>query len=158
MKKISLLEQRKIEAGVMKPLIQAFEKELGPEKMEQVLSRTIASLAREGGAALAKNTKDRSLLEFSHVVDGILGQGAHDVEIEKKTEKEYRFRVTRCDFVALYAELGLADLGYTLSCQRDGLLAEGFSPDLQLTRTQTLMEGAPYCDFRFHHTEKPGEK
>ena len=36
-----------------------------------------------------------------------------------------------------------------LSCQRDFSLAEGFSPEIQLTRTQTLMGGASFCDFRF---------
>jgi hypothetical protein len=25
----------------------------------------------------------------------------------------------------------------------------GFNPDLKLTRTQTVMEGASHCDFRF---------
>jgi N-methylhydantoinase A len=33
---------------------------------------------------------------------------------------------------------------------RDFALIEGFNPDIQLTRTQTLMEGAPFCDFQFH--------
>ena len=56
----------------------------------------------------------------------------------------------------------------SLSCQRDFALAQGFSPEIQLTRTQTLMEGALFCDFRFHLREaeacgtvesepKPGE-
>ena len=42
-----------------------------------------------------------------------------------------------------------ADLGASLSCQRDFSLVEGFNPAIRLTRTQTLMEGAPFCDFRF---------
>jgi hypothetical protein len=28
-------------------------------------------------------------------------------------------------------------------------MVEGFSPGLTLTRTQTIMEGASQCDFRF---------
>ena len=49
----------------------------------------------------------------------------------------------------MYRALGLADLGASLSCQRDYALAQGFNPDIELTRTQTIMEGAPLCDFRF---------
>ena len=49
----------------------------------------------------------------------------------------------------MYRALGLADLGASLSCQRDFALAEGFSPEIELTRTQTLMGGASFCDFRF---------
>lgn len=36
-----------------------------------------------------------------------------------------------------------------LSCNRDFSLVEGFNPAVKLTRTQTVMEGASYCDFRF---------
>jgi hypothetical protein len=32
---------------------------------------------------------------------------------------------------------------------RDFALVEGFNPKINLTRTQTIMEGADYCDFRF---------
>jgi L-2-amino-thiazoline-4-carboxylic acid hydrolase len=32
-------------------------------------------------------------------------------------------------------------------------MIDGFSPNLKLTRTQTVMEGASHCDFRF--TKKP---
>ena len=28
-------------------------------------------------------------------------------------------------------------------------LIEGFNPDIELTRTQTIMQGASHCDFRF---------
>jgi hypothetical protein len=52
----------------------------------------------------------------------------------------------------MYRRLGLEDLGATLSCQRDFALAEGFSADIALERTQTLMEGAPFCDFRFRRS------
>jgi len=28
-------------------------------------------------------------------------------------------------------------------------MAEGFGPDIGLTRTQTIMQGASHCDFRY---------
>jgi len=58
----------------------------------------------------------------------------------------------------MYRELGLAELGYTLSCNRDASLIEGFSPDIELTRTQTLMEGASYCDFLYNRQEAEGRR
>jgi hypothetical protein len=36
-----------------------------------------------------------------------------------------------------------------LSCNRDSALIEGFNPEVNLTRTQTLMQGASHCDFRY---------
>jgi hypothetical protein len=53
----------------------------------------------------------------------------------------------------MYRALGLADLGRSLSCQRDYALAKGFNPAIQLERTQTIMEGASHCDFRFRYGE-----
>jgi hypothetical protein len=55
----------------------------------------------------------------------------------------------------MYRALGLAELGSSLSCQRDFSLIEGFNPAIQLTRTQTIMEGAPFCDFRFQAAAPP---
>jgi hypothetical protein len=43
----------------------------------------------------------------------------------------------------------MKEFGYCLSCSRDAVFAEGFNPRLKLQRIQTIMEGAPHCDFRF---------
>jgi hypothetical protein len=53
----------------------------------------------------------------------------------------------------MYRELGIARLGPILSCARDFALIEGFNPQICLTRTQTLMEGAPCCDFRYRFSK-----
>ena len=42
-----------------------------------------------------------------------------------------------------------ADLGAVLSCNRDYSLIEGFNPEIELVRTQTIMQGAPCCTFRY---------
>jgi hypothetical protein len=56
---------------------------------------------------------------------------------------------TRCRYAEMYRELGMPKLGFTLSCARDFALVEGFNPRIELRRTQTIMEGADHCDFRF---------
>ena len=57
------------------------------------------------------------------------------------------FDVTRCKFAELYKELGCADLGAVLSCERDAAFLEGFDESLELARSETLMEGGSRCDF-----------
>jgi len=49
----------------------------------------------------------------------------------------------------MYRALGIPELGALLSCNRDFALIQGFNPDVDLTRTQTIMEGAPFCNFRY---------
>ena len=45
--------------------------------------------------------------------------------------------------------MGLADLGAVLSCNRDGSLCQGFNSAINLSRTQTIMQGATHCNFRY---------
>jgi hypothetical protein len=49
----------------------------------------------------------------------------------------------------MYARLGLAELGGLLSCARDAAMIDGFNPEIEFQRTQTIMEDAPHCDFRY---------
>ena len=48
-----------------------------------------------------------------------------------------------------YKGLGGPDLGFLLICSADFTVAEGFGADLKLTRTQTIVQGASHCDFRY---------
>jgi hypothetical protein len=49
----------------------------------------------------------------------------------------------------MYRSLGMAELGAVLSCNRDYSLVEGFNPEIQLERKQTIMQGASCCTFRY---------
>jgi hypothetical protein len=49
----------------------------------------------------------------------------------------------------MYRALGIPELGAVLSCNRDASLIEGFNPEVRFVRTQTIMQGAPCCDFRY---------
>ena len=75
--------------------------------------------------------------------------GSLEFEVLAEDGERYHFNVIRCRYAEMYKELGLAELGFTLSCDRDAVLIEGFNPELELVRTQTIMQGAPFCDFRY---------
>ena len=51
--RITLLQQREIEARIVSPLIAAFREELGEERTLAVLERVVEQLARDSGAELA---------------------------------------------------------------------------------------------------------
>ena len=65
----------------------------------------------------------------------------------RKTPNHGHF--TRCRYAEFYKELGEPELGFLLVCGADFTTAEGFGPDIKLTRTQTIMQGASHCDFRY---------
>ena len=59
------------------------------------------------------------------------------------------YNVTRCRYAEMYREMGLAEIGHLLSCGRDGTFCTGYDPRIKLERTQTIMQGASHCDFRY---------
>lgn len=151
---LSLLQRRGIEADVLIPLIRRLEVELGRERAHEIARETIAEIARAQGRAVADGLGRRDLEGFHEVRDTWSGAGG-DLTIKTLREDGERleFNVTRCRFAEMYERLGARDLGLLLSCGRDFTLSEGYSPDLELTRTQTIMQGAAHCDFRYrYHT------
>lgn len=153
---ISLLQRRGIEAEVLIPLIRRLEQEIGAERAHAIARETIEAIAREQGQAVAQ-VLDRDDLEgFRHVRDSWGGAGGDlTIETQREDGEHLDFNVTRCRFAELYQQLGAPDLGFLLSCNRDFTLSAGYSDALRLNRTQTIMEGAPYCDFRYTVDEPP---
>jgi hypothetical protein len=147
--KLPLLDQRELEARIVGPLIRAFAAELGEERALVIVREVIAGLARQSGAELAQILGERTLDAFAQSLGRWRENGALEIDILEQSPGRLSFNVTRCRYAEMYRALGMAELGSSLSCQRDFALAEGFNSEIQLTRTQTIMGGASFCDFRF---------
>ncbi len=147
---ITLLQRRGIEAEVLIPLIRNMEQEIGSEAAHRIARSTIETIAREQGHAVAEALQRRDLEGFHHVKDTWSGAGG-DLQVTTLREdgEALDFNVTGCRFAEMYRRMGAEDLGFILSCSRDFALSEGYSDGLHLERTQTIMQGAPYCDFRY---------
>ena len=135
--KLPLLQQREIEARLVGPLMRAFAAELGQERTVAILRQVIGELARQGGADLARSLGEQSLEAFSRTLDRWRENGALEIDLIEQSTERLSFNVVRCRYAEMYHALGLAELGASLSCQRDFALAEGFSPEIRLVRTQT---------------------
>jgi L-2-amino-thiazoline-4-carboxylic acid hydrolase-like protein len=72
-----------------------------------------------------------------------------DYEVVKQTPDAFEVNVTGCRYAKFYKEIGAPGLGFLLTCSADFSHAEGFGADVQLVRTQTIMQGASHCDFRY---------
>lgn len=146
---IPLLGRREIEARIVGPILRAFAAELGEAKTLDLLRGVISDLARESGAGLARALGEATLEAFAGSLDQWKEGGALEIDLLEHSPDRLSFNVTRCRYAEMYRALGLGDLGASLSCQRDFALVEGFNPGITLSRTQTIMQGAPFCDFRF---------
>ena len=155
---ITLLQQREIEVRVVAPLIRAMMREIGEDRALELLREVIAGLARDAGADLALELGEASLTAFASAIERWKAGGALEIEMLESSPERLEFNVTRCKYAEMYQTLGLADLGGSLSCCRDFALIEGFDPGVTLTRTQTILEGATHCDFRFRTSTAPCEE
>ena len=155
MKHLPLLEQRKIEAKVLAPIIRAFEAELGREKTHALVGKTIEALARRDGENIAEELEGTPLEKVAALLPRFNEGDALELDVLEQDASCYEFNVTRCRFAEFYKELGMPELGRLLSCNRDFALSEGISPELELERSQTIMEGATHCDFRFRVRNPP---
>jgi hypothetical protein len=148
---LTLLERRRVEAGVLVPLIRAFQSEFGAEAVNPIVARVIREIARSQGeaqrATAPVNTVADMRRRFGH--GGPVSEGSLTVEVVEGDEDHFGFNVVRCQFVEMYREMGAGDLGFLLSCNRDFASFAGLAPGLDFDRTQTRMEGAPFCDFRY---------
>ena len=151
--KVSILARREIEARILTPVLKTFMKELGREKTLKIFEPIIQSLAREGGVKLAEVVGGNSIEHFVKGMTYWTLEDALKLDILEQTPKKFIFNVTRCRYADMYKELGIPDLGALLSCNRDKALIEGFNPKIKFTRTQTIMGGAPHCDFHYEMKE-----
>jgi hypothetical protein len=146
---IGVLRRREIEARIVGPLLDAFARELGRERAVEIARRVIVEIAEAQGRELARTVGANDLRAFAAAKEPWTRHGALEIEVLRETDREYHFNVTRCRYAEMYRALGMPELGAVLSCNRDFALGTGFNPRLRLHRTQTIMEGAPYCDFRY---------
>jgi predicted ArsR family transcriptional regulator len=152
---LTLLERRKVEAGVLVPLIRAFQAAFGEDQVNPIVARTIQDVARSQGEAQraqsAVNTVEDMRQRFGR--GGPISEGSLTVEVVPGDADHFGFNVTHCQFVEMYRELGAGDLGFLLSCNRDFASFAGLAPGLDFDRTQTRMQGAAFCDFRYSTKE-----
>jgi fumarate reductase iron-sulfur subunit len=145
---------REIQAPMVSALIFGFAEEIGYEKAMKIAGNVISKDAMVAGKKMAQEYEGNTLVELAEIVKEVwANDGAIEIKMIKEAEDELSFDVTYCGYAQMYEKMGIKDMGYTLSCIRDFSFLKGFNPRIQLTRTQTIMEGAEYCDFRFERTK-----
>ena len=150
---LPILDQRRIEANLVKPIYEEMAAALGEAKAQEILGTAIKKHAIAQGAAYAEADraagKEPSLAGFYALLPQCTTGGALGMEVLEESDSQVNFNVTRCRYAEMYREMGLGHIGHLLSCNRDGTFCEGYAPSINFERTQTIMSGASHCDFRY---------
>lgn len=147
--RIGVLTRREVEARILAPIINALGERFGREEVIEVVRETIIGVAQEQGADLAQAMGGAGSEAFMDSLKYWTQDDALQIEVLENDSEKLSFNVNRCRYSEMYRALGIPELGAVFSCNRDYALIDGFNPDAKLNRTQTLMEGATHCDFRY---------
>lgn len=151
---LGILQRRRIEANIIAPIYRIMVREIGQERAAAIIEEAITEDARKAGARFAASEPNgASLQTFIAIQELWEKDDALITETFVETEDEFTYQVHRCAYAEMYKDMGLADIGKLLSCTRDYEFIAGYDPTIELTRTQTVMEGAKYCDFSYKRKE-----
>lgn len=147
---IPLIEQIKIQAQVLVPLVKTLQAELGEDRANALVRKALADQYRKFGEKWwrtqgARNPEDKVAAAFEMFAAG----DALEYDVLKQDPDAFELNVTKCRYAEFYKRIGAPELGFLLTCSADFAHADGFGAGVKLTRTQTIMQGASHCDFRY---------
>ncbi|AEI37774.1 MAG: L-2-amino-thiazoline-4-carboxylic acid hydrolase [Zymomonas mobilis subsp. pomaceae] len=157
--KMGILERRRIEAEIIKPIYAAMKRHVGKEKAQAILEEAIASDAIKAGQSMAQKQKSGATLKNFAAMQYLWeADDALKVELLTSDDQRLDYNVTRCRYAEMYQAMELGEIGSILSCTRDAHFIEGYNPDIEMSRTQTIMQGAAFCNFRYHLKSNTGSE
>ena len=147
---LGILARRRIEAEIIKPIYEILKREQGKDFAAAVIGEAVGNAAIQAGkhfASLEEQGADlKSFVELQVLWEK---DDALKVEIIASDAEHYDYDVNRCRYAEMYHEMGLGEIGHLLSCARDDKFIVGYAPEVELTRTTTIMQGGKCCDFRY---------
>jgi L-2-amino-thiazoline-4-carboxylic acid hydrolase len=147
---IPVIERAKIQAQVLVPLVKALQAELGVERANALVRKALGDVYRRLGEQWWQSKQSTHVGENMASAFASFARGdALDYNVRAQSQDIYEVDVTGCRYAQFYKELGEPELGFLLACSSDFTFAEGLGSDIKLTRTQTIMQGASHCDFRY---------
>jgi len=148
--RLGILAQRRIEAGIIKPIYEILKRDFGIERAQAVIGEAVRGAAIDAGRQFAAEEPNGTSVA-SFIALQVLWEkdDALDVEVRRADSEHYDYDVRRCAYAEMYHAMGLGEIGHLLSCARDSYFIEGYAPHVGLTRTSTIMQGGTHCDFRY---------
>ncbi len=148
---VSLLDEVRLQAQVLVPVLQALRLALGKDRAEALVGQALREHVRLVYQGMGEGKPADPLQKWRAIWAEIRPRIGGDVESEfmRDDDEAREYNVKRCRFAEFFNDLGEPGLGTILMCDFDGYIAEVGAPAVEYKRTQTLMQGAPCCDFRY---------
>ena len=145
--KPSVLDAIKIQARAVIPIVKALERELGKARAHAIVGAAIANdyASWQGKRIPARNLHPRESQANSFPVEG---------KVVVDSDTAFGVDMVQCRFAEYFKSIGEPEIGALLTCGVDFANEALQRPDWEFSRTQTLMQGASHCDFRWRLRER----
>jgi hypothetical protein len=135
------------------PLVLILEKELGRERVDQILETFIQEESKALAEAVVKAKGKNDLSVFKEEF-GPGNKGATELltlDVVEDTDKAYAIKISECIWAQTWRDAGAAHFGDRAVCLGDILFARAVNPKIDMTLTGTLMQGKDHCLLRYHY-------
>ncbi len=156
--KLTVHERMEIQMQYAVPLLRDLQEILGTDVVTEALrSRLALQQQRAEAAAKSVNSMREQAVRIERDFERFAQGGALDYTVLDHTEHaagidEVAVNVSDCQYATMMDRLDATDLGTLLICGPD--LAAAAAGGMELQRSQTRMEGADHCDFRFRAADR----
>jgi hypothetical protein len=134
-------------------IAQAIEEQVGQQKGEDVIRKTVRQYGEERGRRMLLRAQAKkhalSMINYLGYREYNISPGVMDLKISSKPPHAM-FSTSTCPWHKAWEENGLMSVGKLYCLEIDQALLRGFNPNLQLEVIGTLPAGDPRCEFIYH--------
>jgi predicted ArsR family transcriptional regulator len=141
---LTAYQRLEIQMEAIVPLVRDLQEILGADVVSQALEER---LRRQQEAANAAPKREPDFERVERGMARFAEGGALEYRVLDKRADGVDMDVTSCAYARLMERLGARDLGPSLVCGPD--FANATRIGAKLKRSQTCMQGASHCDFRY---------
>jgi L-2-amino-thiazoline-4-carboxylic acid hydrolase len=148
---ISMLEKVKIQAQVLVPVMRALRAELGRDKADALVKGALRDWSKALFAEIGRDIEGSPYRKFATMNTALADVTMQEVsfDMHRRDKQALEFDITSCRFAEFFRALGEPELGALLICHVDADIADAGGDEVNFSRTQTLMQGASCCNFRY---------
>ena len=139
---LPILDVRRIEANIIKPIYEEMVEQLGKEQAQNILGAAIEKAAIDQGKSLADGEKDGpSLRAFISLFERWKMGGALEVDVLNESDDQFDFNITRCRYAEMYQDMEMAKLDICYRVAEMGLSVLDMTPGLNWNGGKRLWVG-----------------
>ena len=145
------MQRVKTQTEVLVPLLRHLRAELGEAEANALVYPVLREYMKNWIAEFASTESDNPIENF-HKTDERLQsmyEGDIDYDLLKDDGERLDLDVTRCRYASFFRRLGEPELGAILVCEVDNHVADLSAPNVEMSRSDTLMNGGTHCPFRY---------